>query len=152
MCIRDSLFTGKIKEKYVAVKGAAFDVEEGKTIGIVGESGSGKSTIGEIVGGLQKPTYGCILYFGKNIKELSEEEYHDYRKSVQFIFQDPKGSMAVSYTHLSCLLQYQMLYPLIFLYYHHKRKRRHQNLFHPLHHKCLQRQGHLFRHPCPLFR
>ncbi|NLK64990.1 MAG: ABC transporter ATP-binding protein [Tissierellia bacterium] len=89
--------TGKVKEKYVAVKCAAFDIEEGKTVGIVGESGSGKSTIGEIVGGLQEPTYGNILYFGKNIKELSDEEYQDYRKSVQFIFQDPKGSMDPNY-------------------------------------------------------
>ncbi len=89
--------TGKIKEKYVAVKGAAFNIEEGKTLGIVGESGSGKSTIGEIVGGLQKPTYGNVLYFGKNINELSKEEYHNYRKSVQFIFQDPKGSMDPNY-------------------------------------------------------
>jgi ABC-type oligopeptide transport system ATPase subunit len=90
-------FTGKIKEKYVAVKGAAFDIEEGKTVGIVGESGSGKSTIGEIAGGLQQPTYGSVLYFGRNIKELSEEEYQDYRKSVQFIFQDSKGSMDPNY-------------------------------------------------------
>jgi ABC-type oligopeptide transport system ATPase subunit len=91
------LFTGKIKEKYVAVKGAAFDIEEGKTVGIVGESGSGKTTIGEIVGGLQKPTYGSVLYYGKNIKELSDEEYQGYRKSVQFIFQDSKGSMDPNY-------------------------------------------------------
>jgi ABC-type oligopeptide transport system ATPase subunit len=89
--------TGKIKEKYVAVKGAAFDIEEGKTVGIVGESGSGKTTIGEIVGGLQKPTYGSVLYYGKNIKELSDEEYQGYRKSVQFIFQDSKGSMDPNY-------------------------------------------------------
>lgn len=91
------LFTGKIKEKYVAVKGAAFDIEEGKTVGIVGESGSGKTTIGEIVGGLQKPTYGSVLYYGKNIRELSDEEYQGYRKSVQFIFQDSKGSMDPNY-------------------------------------------------------
>jgi ABC-type oligopeptide transport system ATPase subunit len=89
--------TGKIKEKYVAVKGASFEIEEGKTIGIVGESGSGKSTIGEIVGGLQEPTYGNVFYYGKNIKDLSEEEYRNYRKSVQFIFQDPKGSMDPNY-------------------------------------------------------
>ncbi|MFA7550398.1 MAG: ATP-binding cassette domain-containing protein [Sedimentibacter sp.] len=95
--VKKHLFTGKIKEKYVAVKGAAFDIEEGKTIGIVGESGSGKSTIGEIVGGLQAPTYGSVLYFGKNIKELSEEEYQEYRTSVQFIFQDSKGSMDPNY-------------------------------------------------------
>jgi hypothetical protein len=29
--------TGKVKEKYVAVKLASFDIEEGKTVGIVGE-------------------------------------------------------------------------------------------------------------------
>src|SRR5690554_396445 len=80
------LITGKTKEKYVAVKGASFEIEEGKTLGVVGESGSGKSTIGEIVGGLQNPTYGNIFYYGKNIKEMSDEEYKDYRKSVQFIF------------------------------------------------------------------
>jgi ABC-type oligopeptide transport system ATPase subunit len=91
------IFTGKIKEKYVAVKGASFDIEEGKTMGIVGESGSGKSTIGEIVGGLQEPTYGNVFYYGKNIKSLSEKEYRNYRKSVQFIFQDSKGSMDPNY-------------------------------------------------------
>jgi ABC-type oligopeptide transport system ATPase subunit len=89
--------TGKIKEKYVAVKSASFNIEEGKTVGIVGESGSGKSTTGEIVGGLQKPTFGNVFYYGKNIKELTEEEYKGYRKSVQFIFQDPKGSMDPNY-------------------------------------------------------
>lgn len=95
--VKKHFFTGKTKEKYVAVKNASFDIEEGRTVGIVGESGSGKSTIGEIVGGLQKPTYGNVFYYGKNLKDLSEEEYKDYRKSVQFIFQDPKGSMDPNY-------------------------------------------------------
>lgn len=97
-------FTGKTKEKYVAVKGASFEIEEGKTLGIVGESGSGKSTIGEIVGGLQKPTYGSVFYYGKNIKDLSDKEYEDYRKSVQFVFQDPKGSMDPTYKIFDILL------------------------------------------------
>lgn len=95
--------TGKVKEKYVAVKSASFDIEEGKTVGIGGESGSGKSTIGEIVGGLQEPTYGNVFYYGKNINNLSDDEYEDYRKSVQFIFQDPKGSMDPNYKILDIL-------------------------------------------------
>lgn len=95
--------TGKVKEKYVAVKSASFDIEEGKTVGIVGESGSGKSTVGEIVGGLQEPTYGNVFYYGKNINNLSDDEYEDYRKSVQFIFQDPKGSMDPNYKILDIL-------------------------------------------------
>lgn len=95
--------TGKVKEKYVAVKSASFNIEEGKTVGIVGESGSGKSTVGEIVGGLQEPTYGNVFYYGKNINNLSDDEYEDYRKSVQFIFQDPKGSMDPNYKILDIL-------------------------------------------------
>lgn len=95
--------TGKVKEKYVAVKSASFNIEEGKTVGIVGESGSGKSTIGEIVGGIQEPTYGNVFYYGKNINNLSDDEYEDYRKSVQFIFQDPKGSMDPNYKILDIL-------------------------------------------------
>ena len=90
--------TGKVQEKLVAVKCASFEVSEGQTLGIVGESGSGKSTIGEIVGGLQNPTFGSVFYYGKNTAELSNEEYEEYRKNVQFIFQDPKGSMDPNYT------------------------------------------------------
>ncbi|NLJ58877.1 MAG: ABC transporter ATP-binding protein [Tissierellia bacterium] len=95
--VKKHFITGKTKEKYVAVKGATFHLKEGETLGIVGESGSGKSTIGEIVGGLQKPTYGHVLYYGKNIKDMSIGEYENYRKKVQFIFQDPKGSMDPNY-------------------------------------------------------
>ena len=90
--------TGKIQEKLVAVKSASFEVMEGQTLGIVGESGSGKSTIGEITGGLQKPTCGSVFYYGKNTAEISKVEYDEYRKNVQFIFQDPKGSMDPNYT------------------------------------------------------
>lgn len=90
--------TGKVQEKLVAVKCASFEVSEGQTLGIVGESGSGKSTIGEIVGGLQNPTFGSVFYYGKDTSELSKEDHEEYRKNVQFIFQDPKGSMDHNYT------------------------------------------------------
>lgn len=95
--VKRHLLTGKSKEKYVAVKNLSFQLSEGKTVGIVGESGSGKSTIGEIVGGLQKPTFGNVIYYGKNIKDMTSCEYLDYRRNVQFIFQDPKGSMDPNY-------------------------------------------------------
>lgn len=90
--------TGKVQEKLAAVKNVSFEVEAGKTLGIVGESGSGKSTTGEIAGGLQKPTFGTIYYYGKNTAEMSNDEYEEYRRNVQFIFQDPKGSMDPNYT------------------------------------------------------
>jgi len=95
--VKKHFFTGKVQEKLAAVKNVSFEIDEGKTLGIVGESGSGKSTTGEIAGGLQKPTYGSVFYYGKNIAEMSAEEYMEYRKNVQFIFQDPKGSMDPNY-------------------------------------------------------
>ncbi len=95
--IKTQFFTGKVKEKVVAVKNVSFEIQEGKTIGIVGESGSGKSTTGEIAGDLQKPSYGSVFYYGKNIEEMSTMEYMEYRRNVQFIFQDPKGSMDNNY-------------------------------------------------------
>ncbi|WP_019228690.1 ABC transporter ATP-binding protein [Sedimentibacter sp. B4] len=95
--VKKHFLTGKVKEKVAAVKSVNFIVEEGKTLGIVGESGSGKSTTGEIVGGLQKPTYGSVYYYGKNIAEMTAEEHKEYRRNVQFIFQDPQGSMDPNY-------------------------------------------------------
>lgn len=95
--VKKHFLTGNVKEKVAAVKNASFQLEAGKTLGIVGESGSGKSTTGEIVGGLQKPDYGSVFYCGKNIAEMSKKEYKEYRRNVQFIFQDPQGSMDPNY-------------------------------------------------------
>ena len=71
---------------------------EQMTIGIVGESGSGKSTLGEILGNLQKQTEGIVLYKGKDISKMNDKEYRDYRRNVQFIFQNPTESMNPYYT------------------------------------------------------
>lgn len=96
--VKKHFLTGKAQEKIVAVKSASFEVKEGMTLGIVGESGSGKSTTGEIAGGLQKATFGSVFYNDKNIDDMTNEEYEEYRRYVQFIFQDPKGSMDPNYT------------------------------------------------------
>ena len=90
---RTSPFTGRVLETFTAVDGVSLELYRGKTLGIVGESGSGKSTTGEMLGDLQQPTSGRVLYKGKDIRTLSSEEYRVFRRNVQFIFQDPKGSM-----------------------------------------------------------
>lgn len=84
---------GTPKKYFRALDDISFEIKEGETVGIVGESGSGKSTLGEILGGLSKPNKGKVIYKGKDISLMSREEYHEYRRNVQFIFQDPKGSM-----------------------------------------------------------
>ncbi len=86
------------KEEFKALDDITLYLESGKTLGIVGESGSGKSTLGEILGGLQRPTSGIVLYDGRDISSLSKEQWKDYRKNVQFIFQNPKDSMNPFFT------------------------------------------------------
>lgn len=84
---------GTPKKIFRALDNVSFAIAAGETVGVVGESGSGKSTLGEILGGLLIPTQGKVLYRDKDISLMSKEEYKEYRKNVQFIFQDPKGSM-----------------------------------------------------------
>lgn len=84
---------GTPKTKFRALDNVSVAIAAGETVGVVGESGSGKSTLGEILGGLLNPTQGKVFYKGRDISLMSEKEYKEYRKSVQFIFQDPKGSM-----------------------------------------------------------
>lgn len=90
------LFPGK--KSFVALENINFSLEKGKTLGIVGESGSGKSTLGGIVGDLRKPTTGEILYKGKSLSTMNREEYRQYRRNVQFVFQSPQESMNPGYT------------------------------------------------------
>lgn len=93
------------KEPFVALNNVSFSLGEGEVLGIVGESGSGKTTLSEIAGGLRKPTYGSVLFQGKDIGGMKKEEWREYRKSVQFIFQSPKESMNPYYTIRSILTE-----------------------------------------------
>jgi oligopeptide/dipeptide ABC transporter ATP-binding protein len=76
-----------------AVDGVAFEIYQGKTLGLVGESGCGKSTIARLVLRLLAPDEGRIIYKGEDISGLPEEKIKPLRKEMQIIFQDPYGSL-----------------------------------------------------------
>lgn len=60
--------------------------ERGKVYVILGASGSGKTTLLSLLGGLDAPKGGEILFEGKNIAEMGLEKYrHD---CVSFVFQN----------------------------------------------------------------
>ncbi len=89
---------GRGSQGVKALDGVSCTVERGRTLGVVGSSGSGKSTLGEILGGLQRPDGGEVLFEGAPLGSLDRRERSRYRRSVQFVFQDPQASMDPGYT------------------------------------------------------
>jgi ABC-type oligopeptide transport system ATPase subunit len=81
-----------------AVNKINFHVNHGETYSIVGESGCGKSTTAKMLLNIEEPTAGKIFFKGKDISTFSADEWKDYRKKVQIIFQDPYSSLNPRWT------------------------------------------------------
>lgn len=86
-------FFNKIQDYVKAVDDVSMKIEEGRTYGLIGESGSGKTTVGKAIVGLEQPTGGEILYYGKNVNSKRLRKKMDYNKEVQMIFQDVLSSL-----------------------------------------------------------
>ena len=52
----------------------------------------------DILGGLQNPTQGCVLYRGVDLRQMDRRQRRQYRRNIQFIFQNPKESMNPYFT------------------------------------------------------
>lgn len=76
-----------------AVNDVSFQLYEGETLGVVGESGCGKSTLARAIIGLVEASNGTINYLGNNLLAQSSSDWHETRKSMQMIFQDPLASL-----------------------------------------------------------
>ncbi len=71
-----------------ALRGVDFSIPSGEILVLLGPSGSGKSTLLNIIGGLDRPTDGTLLYRDIDLTELDEEELTRFRRAnIGFIFQ-----------------------------------------------------------------
>lgn len=71
-----------------ALRGVDLDLYQGEFTVLLGASGSGKSTLLNILGGLDTPTDGHVLYGDRDLTRASENELTEYRRyHVGFVFQ-----------------------------------------------------------------
>jgi lipoprotein-releasing system ATP-binding protein len=74
--------------KLIVLRGISLDVRKGEIIAVVGASGAGKSTLLHIIGTLEKPTSGSVVYGGSDVFAMGDEELAKFRnRRIGFIFQ-----------------------------------------------------------------
>jgi len=79
---------GEGPAKVEVLKGIDLTVEVGDTIALVGPSGAGKSTLLHVMGTIDRPTSGEVLFDGKPIFSLSDQPLAAFRnRSIGFVFQ-----------------------------------------------------------------
>lgn len=70
------------------LKGISAEINDGEIVSIVGPSGAGKSTLLQIVGTLDKPDFGRIIYDGIDVSLMSEKKLSAFRNgNIGFVFQ-----------------------------------------------------------------
>src|SRR3989337_937095 len=80
-------FTEVGKEIHV-LRGLDLELAEGERLAIVGESGVGKSTLLHILGTLDRPSSGRVIYRGSDLSSLSEDALSELRnREIGFVFQ-----------------------------------------------------------------
>ncbi|MBQ7180226.1 MAG: ABC transporter ATP-binding protein [Bacteroidaceae bacterium] len=70
------------------LRGIDLDIEKGEIVSIVGPSGAGKTTLLQIMGTLDKPDQGTVVFDGLDVNTLSQKKLSQFRNQhIGFVFQ-----------------------------------------------------------------
>ena len=82
-------YVSKNKNKVEALKGVSFELSSSGMTFILGKSGSGKSTLLNLLGGIDRPTFGSISVDNVDTQSFTQKDYESYRNGyVGFVFQE----------------------------------------------------------------
>jgi peptide/nickel transport system ATP-binding protein len=91
------IFGGGHSDKILAVDDVSFTLQRGECLGLVGESGCGKTTLSKIILKALTPDDGKLAYHTKegrlDVLGLKGDALTEFRRKIQFIFQDPFSSL-----------------------------------------------------------
>lgn len=77
----------------------SFDVQKGESLALTGESGAGKTTLLHLLGGLDRPTSGSIVYGNTDISRLNPDQLAHFRnQTLGFVWQ--QSSLLPEFTAL----------------------------------------------------
>ncbi len=92
-----------------AVAGVSFSIADGECLGLVGESGCGKTTVSKMIIGALPVDTGTINYKGDatpvDLAPMDDAARAPYRRHLQYIFQDPQGSLNPRMTVLDLIAE-----------------------------------------------
>jgi phospholipid/cholesterol/gamma-HCH transport system ATP-binding protein len=70
------------------LRGLSFQVAQHETKVLIGESGTGKTLALKLAAGLLQPDSGRVLFSGRDLNQLTEDELFDLRRRIGFVFQE----------------------------------------------------------------